>query len=76
MNTFNNARSSQDARTNDLAWNVMGGFNYHWTPNWLVRIEGRYQDLGEVENGPFADNDIIVGHYTTTDLVLGVIYRH
>jgi len=54
----------------------MGGFNYHWTPNWLVRIEGRYQDLGEVENGPFADNDIIAGHYTTTDLVLGVIYRH
>lgn len=75
-NTFNNARSSQDARTNQLAWNVMGGLNYHWKPNWLFRIEGRYQDLGDVENGPFADNDTITAHYTTTDLVLGVIYRH
>ncbi len=66
---------SQDTRTNALTWAAMLGLNYEWKKNWLFRAEGRYQDFGEVESGPFGDSDTITGQYTTLDLLLGVMYK-
>ena len=68
-------KSTQDTRVNALTWAAMLGFNYEWKKNWLWRVEGRYQDFGEVESGPFGDSDTITGNYTTTDLVLGAMYK-
>jgi len=65
---------SQDTRTNQFTWAVMAGFQYLWRPNWKFRVEGRYWDLGDVENGPFGSNDTITAKYTSTDLVLGITY--
>jgi len=75
LDTAANTKSTQDTRTNALTWAAMLGFNYEWKKNWLLRAEGRYQDFGEVESGPFGDNDTITGQYTTTDLLLGVMYK-
>jgi len=74
LDTAANTRVSQDTRTNQLTWAVMAGFLYKWKPNWQIRAEGRYWDLGEVENGPFGDNDTITAKYTSLDLVLGITY--
>ena len=75
LDTLANTKSTQDTRVNALTWAAMLGFNYEWKKNWLWRVEGRYQDFGEVESGPFGDSDTITGDYTTTDLVLGAMYK-
>ncbi|MBT6096633.1 MAG: porin family protein [Rhodospirillaceae bacterium] len=69
-------RVSQDSRNNELSWALMAGFHYLWKTNWHFRMEGRYQDLGKVENGPFGNGDTITADYATTDLVLGITYRY
>ena len=74
LSTAANTRVSQDTRTNQLTWAVMAGFIYQWKPNWGFRAEGRYWDLGEVENGPFGNNDTITAKYTSLDLMLGITY--
>lgn len=68
-------RNTQDTRTNNLAWAAMAGFVWHWRPEWGLRVEGRYTDLGDVVSGPFASGEEITTHYTTVDLVLGVMYQ-
>jgi opacity protein-like surface antigen len=73
-NLIDNSTASQDTRTNALTWAAMIGLNYEWKKHWLLKMEGRYQDFGEVESGPFGDADTITGNYTTTDLLLGVVY--
>ncbi len=65
---------SQDTRTNNFAWALMGGFVYNWNPDWGVRVEGRYTDLGEVVNGPFGDADTITSDYDALDLLIGITY--
>jgi len=75
LDTVAFTKSTQDTRVNALTWAAMLGFNYEWKKNWLWRVEGRYQDFGEVESGPFGDSDTITGNYTTTDLLLGAMYK-
>ena len=74
LSTALDTKSTQDTRVNSLAWAAMLGFNYQWKEKWLLRMEGRYMDLGEVESGPFGTSDVITGQYTTTDLILGAMY--
>lgn len=68
------SKISQDTRTNNFAWALMGGVIYNWNPHWGVRVEGRYTDLGEVVNGPFGNADTITSDYTAMDLVVGIVY--
>ncbi len=68
------SKISQDTRTNNFAWALMGGVIYNWTPHWGVRVEGRYTDLGEVVNGPFGDSDTITSDYDAMDLLVGLTY--
>ena len=43
---FAGFREGEKASENRLGWNVSGGLQYAFTPNWSLRVEYSYTDLG------------------------------
>ncbi|MFN3657296.1 MAG: outer membrane protein [Pseudolabrys sp.] len=48
---FNNAGAGETFTKNRSGWTLGGGVEYGLTPNWTVRADYRYVDLGTYSNG-------------------------
>ena len=65
--TFNNGR---------VGWTVGGGAEYAFGPNWSVRAEYRYTDLGHVnEFEANTTGDSVTKHETDNKVLVGISYR-
>ena len=72
--TTGGATTAYENDSDNLALGVMGGVNWRFADHWDVDLAYRYINLGEVDTGDMA-GDQIKGDYTSHEALLTVGYR-